>query len=66
VKYEFSERQTAIIRKLADGKSSKEIAREFDMEYRTVESHIRRAMDGTGIRRATGLVACGFREGWLQ
>jgi DNA-binding NarL/FixJ family response regulator len=56
-------RQTQILRLIAQGRSSKEIARELDLSIKTVETHRTQIMDRLQIRDLAGLVRYAVRSG---
>lgn len=56
-------RQTQILRLIALGRSSKEIARELDLSVKTVETHRTQIMDRLDIRDLAGLVRYAVRTG---
>jgi DNA-binding NarL/FixJ family response regulator len=56
-------RQTQILRLIAMGQSSKQIARELDLSIKTVETHRTQIMDRLEIRDLAGLVRYAVRSG---
>jgi DNA-binding NarL/FixJ family response regulator len=56
-------RQTQVLRLIALGNSSKEIARELDLSIKTVETHRTQIMDRLDIRDIAGLVRYAVRSG---
>jgi len=56
-------RQTQVLRLIALGHSSKEIARELDLSIKTVETHRTQIMDRLDIRDLAGLVRYAIRSG---
>ena len=56
-------RQTQVLRMMAMGSSSKEIARELDLSIKTVETHRTQIMDRLEIRDLAGLVRYAVRSG---
>jgi DNA-binding NarL/FixJ family response regulator len=56
-------RQTQVLRLMALGLSSKEIARELDLSIKTVETHRTQIMDRLEIRDLAGLVRYAIRTG---
>lgn len=52
----LSERETQIVRQIADGKTKKEIANELQLSVRTIENHTRNAFKKVGCRKSTELV----------
>jgi DNA-binding NarL/FixJ family response regulator len=59
----LTSRQTQILRLIAMGLSSKEIARDLDLSIKTVETHRTQIMDRLGIRDLAGLVRYAIRTG---
>ena len=59
----LTSRQTQILRLIALGQSSKEIARELDLSIKTVETHRTQIMDRLDIRDLAGLVRYAVRTG---
>lgn len=59
-------RQTQILRLIALGRSSKEIARELDLSIKTVETHRTQIMDRLEIRDLAGLVRYAVRSGLVD
>jgi DNA-binding NarL/FixJ family response regulator len=59
-------RQTQVLRLIALGKSSKEIARELDLSVKTVETHRTQIMDRLEIRDLAGLVRYAVRTGLVD
>lgn len=56
-------RQTEILRLIARGQSSKEIARDLGLSVKTVETHRTQIMDRLDIRDLAGLVRYAVRSG---
>jgi len=59
-------RQTQILRLIAMGHSSKEVARELDLSIKTVETHRTQIMDRLDIRDLAGLVRYAVRSGLVS
>ena len=59
-------RQTQILRLIALGQSSKEIARDLDLSIKTVETHRAQIMDRLDIRDLAGLVRYAVRTGLVD
>jgi DNA-binding NarL/FixJ family response regulator len=59
----LSERETEILRRIADGQSTKEIAFALGLSGRTVEAHRAHLMSKLGIFSAAGLTKFALREG---
>jgi DNA-binding NarL/FixJ family response regulator len=58
-------RQTEILRLIAQGNSSKEIARDLGLSIKTVETHRTQIMDRLDIRDLAGLVRYAIRSGLI-
>lgn len=58
-------RQTEVLRLVAQGHSSKEIARMLDLSLKTVETHRAQLMDRLNIRDLAGLVRYALRVGLI-
>jgi DNA-binding NarL/FixJ family response regulator len=56
-------RQTQVLRLIAQGQSSKEIARDLGLSIKTVETHRTQIMDRLQIRDLAGLVRYAIRSG---
>ena len=56
-------RQTQVLRLIAQGQSSKEIARDLNLSIKTVETHRTQIMDRLEIRDLAGLVRYAIRSG---
>ncbi len=59
---ELTSRETDVLRLLAEGLSTKEIAVELDIGIRTVDTHRAAIMDRLGIRNVPGLVKYAIRN----
>ena len=59
----LSERERQVLTLIAEGLSSKEIAREFGVSLKTVESHRANLMDKLEIHKVSGLVRFAIRVG---
>jgi DNA-binding NarL/FixJ family response regulator len=62
----LTKRQTDVLRLIARGQSSKEIARELGLSLKTVETHRSQIMDRLGIRDLAGLVRYAGRTGLIN
>ncbi len=56
-------RQTEVLQLIAEGHSSKEIARRLDLSVKTVETHRSQLMKQLDIHEVTGLVRYAMRDG---
>lgn len=59
-------RQREILRLIAEGRSTKEIAGQLDVSIKTVETHRAMLMDRLGIRDVAGLVRFAVRAGLVS
>ncbi|MEK7867186.1 MAG: response regulator transcription factor, partial [Planctomycetota bacterium] len=59
----ITERQREILKLLAEGKSTKQIAVDLGLSIKTVETHRMRLMDRLGIHDVPGLVRYALRTG---
>jgi DNA-binding NarL/FixJ family response regulator len=59
----LSARQREILQLIAEGRSSKEMARQLELSLKTVESHRTELMDRLGIHGIAGLVRYAIRTG---
>jgi DNA-binding NarL/FixJ family response regulator len=59
-------RQAQVLRLIALGRSSKEVARELDLSIKTVETHRTQIMDRLEIRDLAGLVRYAVRTGLVD
>ncbi|MFE8070325.1 response regulator transcription factor [Marinobacteraceae bacterium S3BR75-40.1] len=59
-------RQREILRLLAEGRSTKEIAYHLDLSVKTVESHRSQIMDRLGIRDIAGLIHYALKTGMIE
>lgn len=59
-------RQQQVLRLIADGLSTKEIAVELGISEKTAQTHRAKLMGRTGIRKASGLVRYAIREGLVS
>ena len=59
----LTRRETDIVRRVAEGKTSKEIARELSISHRTVESHRESVMRKLEIHSVAGLTRFAVENG---
>jgi DNA-binding NarL/FixJ family response regulator len=59
----LSPRETVILRQIADGQSTKEIAARFGVSSKTIETHRRRIMQKLGRHTVAGLTKYAVQEG---
>ena len=62
----LSNREMEVLRRIADGLGSKEIAAELGLSHRTIETHRANLMRKLGVHKASGLVRIAIREGLLS
>jgi DNA-binding NarL/FixJ family response regulator len=63
---ELSERETDVVRLIAQGYSNKEIATQLNLSVKTVETYKARAMEKIGVDSRVALVRYALQRGWLQ
>ena len=56
-------RQREVLRRIAEGRSTKEIAFDLGLSVKTVETHRAQIMERVGIRDVAGLVRYAMRTG---
>ncbi|RYE92222.1 MAG: response regulator transcription factor [Myxococcales bacterium] len=62
---ELSEREDAVLRRIASGLPVKQIAADLAVGARTVETYRARAMEKLGLRNRADIVRYAVRQGWL-
>lgn len=60
----LSDREAEVLRLIAEGKNTKEIAGELLISKNTVDAHRRHIMDKTGCNSIAGLIRYAIREGY--
>src|SRR4051794_38010758 len=63
---ELSERETDVVRLIAQGYSNKEIAMQLNLSVKTVETYKARAMEKIGLDSRVAIVRYALQRGWLQ
>ena len=63
---ELSERETEVLRLLAEGHTSKEISSRLSISVKTVETYKARAMDKLGFKSRVDVVRYAASRGWLR
>jgi DNA-binding NarL/FixJ family response regulator len=63
---ELSERETEVLRLLARGYVSKEIADQLGVNSKTVDTYKARAMEKLGLKSRAAIVRYALQQGWLQ
>lgn len=66
VQVQLTPRQREILRLIAEGKSTREIAQELFISIKTVETHRSQLMERLDIRDIAGLVRCAIRMGLVR
>lgn len=61
----LSEREAAVLRKLAEGMSQKQAAAELGLSHKTVDTYKTRGMDKLGLKTRSELVRHAMSQGWL-
>jgi DNA-binding NarL/FixJ family response regulator len=61
----LSERESAVLRMIAEGHAMKEIAAQLEVSARTLETYRQRAMDKLGLRSRADIVRYAMNQGWL-
>ena len=59
----LSEREKEVIRLIASGASSREIAEQLHISVRTVDTHRANVMERLGVHSSAELIVCAIREG---
>lgn len=62
----LSEREAAVLRKLAHGMSQKQAAAELGLSHKTVDTYKSRGMTKLGLLTKSDLVRHAMRQGWLD
>jgi two-component system response regulator NreC len=60
---QLSEREREVLKMLAEGHSTKEIASKINLSIKTIETHRKNIMDKLGIRNIAALTKLAIREG---
>lgn len=63
---DLSERESEVIRMVAEGHAIKEIAARLDLSARTVETYKVRAMEKLGLKSRADTVRYALQQGWLR
>jgi DNA-binding NarL/FixJ family response regulator len=63
---QLSDRQTSIVRLVAEGRTNKEIALIFNISLKTVETHRAAAMRKLHLSSVAGLVRYAIRNGLIE
>jgi len=66
VKEEITSKQLEVLRLLADGYSSEEIAKRLENSKKTIDSIRIDMLRRFQVKNVAHLVAYGFRKGWLK
>jgi DNA-binding NarL/FixJ family response regulator len=62
---DLSERETEVVKRIAQGYSNKEIATQLTLSVKTVETYRARAMEKLGLDSRAALVRYALEHGWL-
>ena len=63
---QLSDRETHVLRRLAQGYSNKEIAAQLNLSARTIETYRARGMEKLGMTSRTMLMRYALEQGWLH
>lgn len=63
---ELSERETEVLRLIANGYSTREIAAQLNISVKTVETYKSRAMEKLGLHSRSDIVRYAIQRDWLQ
>lgn len=63
---ELSDRETDVVRMIAQGYSNKEIAAKLNVSIKSVETYKTRSMEKLGLRSRTDFVRFALHQGWLE
>ena len=63
---DLSERETAVLRFIAQGYTNKEIASQLGLSVKTVETYKARSMEKLGLRSRVDIVRTATERGWLN
>lgn len=62
----LSERETAVVRLIAEGHSNKEIAARLDVSVKSVETYKARSLQKLGLESRADIVRYALARGWLE
>ena len=62
----LTDRESNVLRRVAEGYSNKEIAAELNLSIKTVETYKTRAMEKLGLRDRVEIVRFAVKQGWLR
>lgn len=63
---DLTERQTEVMRLIAQGYTTKEVAADLGVSTKTIESYKARSMEKLGLRTRVDIVRAAAQRGWLQ
>jgi DNA-binding CsgD family transcriptional regulator len=66
IKSEISDKETSIVKMLADGLSSRTIAAKLKVNYNTLATELKFLRNKCGAKNATHLVAIFIRNGYIR
>ena len=64
--HELSERERAVLRRMAWGYSNKEIAQQLGISVKTVETYKTRMMEKLQLKNRVDIVRYAVRQGWME
>lgn len=64
--HKLTEREAKVLRRVAEGYSTKEIAGELSLSIKTIETYKSRAMEKLGLRHRVDIVRYAAKCGWLS
>ena len=62
----LTSREREVLKRIAEGLSSRQIAQDLEISTRTVDSHRAKLMEKLGVRNVSGLVRYAIREGLVS
>ena len=62
----LTQRETEVLKLIADGHSTKSLAHELNIAYKTADTHRTKLMEKLGIHTIAGLVRYAIREGIIE
>lgn len=63
---ELSDREAEVLRLIAQGHATKQIAASLDVGAKTVGTYKARASEKLGLRGRADIVRCALQKGWLK
>jgi len=62
----LSERESTVLRQIAEGHSNKDIAKQLGLSVKTVETYKARSMEKLGLHSRVDIVRYAAGRGWLR